>query len=259
MRRITLTKQTEKSFNQGFDVKKLQILVSNFASEEKVMEKQTLKKAGTIAAGIALFAIPGYQLVSFAAAHTEKSIFVQAQATLPEPSPSATPESEEPLEAPYVPTPQVVVDQMLAMAEMGPNDVIYDLGSGDGRVVITAAQKFGARGIGIEIDPELVAQATANAQAAGVSDRVQFREEDLFTADFRDATVVTLYLLPDVNLRLRPILLTQLKPGTRIISHSFNMGDWEPEEVEVVRGPSKLHILYKWTVPEVVPPELLTP
>jgi hypothetical protein len=228
------------------------------------MNKQALRKAGTIIGGIALLAVPGYQVGSFAAAQAGRIIPVQALTTPGEAAPQAEgsqeeSQSEEPLEAPYVPTPQVVVDQMLAMADIGPDDVIYDLGSGDGRVVITAAQQFGARGVGIEIDAELVAQATANAQAAGVSDQVQFREEDLFTADFRDATVVTLYLLPDVNLRLRPILLTQLKPGTRIISHSFDMGDWKPEEIEVVRGPSKLHILYKWTVPEVVPPELLTP
>lgn len=217
--------------------------------------------------GLFWMGLSGYPTISFTAAHTPPFLPPQRQEFLPilsgqapsTPVEPATPETEDPLDAPYVPTPQVVVDRMLAMAEVGADDVVYDLGSGDGRVVITAAQHFGARGVGIEIDPQLVAEARANAEAAGVSDRVQFRQEDLFTADLSEATVVTLYLLPEVNLRLRPLLLSQLKPGTRIISHSFDLGDWEPEEVEVVRGPHKLHILYKWTVPEVVPPELLMP
>lgn len=224
-----------------------------------------MQSRGILILGLSLSGILAYPALSFTAAHLSpftasqsetrlKSSSSQAQST---PVESVTPPTEEPLEAPYVPTPQVVVDRMLAMAEVGADDVVYDLGSGDGRVVITAAQNFGAQGIGIEIDPDLVAEAQANAATAGVSDRVQFRQEDLFTADLSAATVVTLYLLPEVNLRLRPLLLSQLKPGTRIISHSFDMGDWEPEEVEVVQGPHKLHILYKWIVPEVVPPELL--
>ena len=229
------------------------------------MQKQAMQK-GILLVGMSLVIVPGHLATSWIASHLANSLpllqqkewlhlaSLQGQVT---PTIPAAPQAEEPLEAPYVPTPQVVVDRMLAMAEVGANDVVYDLGSGDGRVVITAAQKIGARGVGIEIDPRLIAQAQTNAQAAGVSDRVQFRQEDLFTTDFSEATVVTLYLLPEVNLRLRPLLLTQLKPGTRIVSHSFDMGDWEPEDVEVVRGPSKLHILYKWTVPEVVPPELL--
>lgn len=163
---------------------------------------------------------------------------------------------EEPLQAPYVPTPQVVVDRMLEMAEVDADDVIYDLGSGDGRLVITAAQRFGARGVGIEIEPDLVEQATVNAEAAGVADRVEFRQQDLFQTDFSNATVVTLYLLPEVNLQLRPLLFEQLQPGTRIISHSFDMGDWEPEETEVVQGPQKLHIIYKWTIPAEIPENL---
>jgi len=170
------------------------------------------------------------------------------------PSPEAN--TEAPLEAPYVPTPQVVVDRMLAMAEVGSEDIVYDLGSGDGRLVITAAQRFGARGVGIEIEPELVEQATANAEAVGVADRVEFRQQDLFQTDFSDATVVTLYLLPEINLQLRPLLFEQLQPGTRVISHGFDMGDWEPEETEVVQGPQKLHIIYKWTIPAEVPENL---
>ena len=114
---------------------------------------------------------------------------------------------------------------------MTKDDVIYDLGSGDGRIVITAAQKFGTRGVGVDINPERVQEANANAQKAGVTDLVEFRQQDLFTTDLSEATVVTLYLLPDINLKLRPQLLQQLKPGTRIVSHDFNMGEWKPERV----------------------------
>lgn len=119
----------------------------------------------------------------------------------------------------YVPTPQEVVDEMLALAKVTKNDVIYDLGSGDGRIPVTAAQKFGTRGIGIDINPERIQEANANAQKAGVSDRVKFLNQDLFTTDISQATVVTLYLLPELNVRLRPQLFKQLKPGTRIVSH----------------------------------------
>ena len=178
-----------------------------------------------------------------------------AQSPSPQ-SPLPETEPEAPIEAPYVPTPQVVVDRMLEMAEVGPDDVVYDLGSGDGRLVITAAQKLGARGVGIEIEPELVEQANANAEAAGVADRVEFRQQDIFQADFSDATVVTLYLLPEVNLQLRPLLFEQLQPGTRVISHSFDMGDWPPEAIETVQGPQKLHIIYQWTIPAEIPENL---
>ncbi|MBD3885585.1 class I SAM-dependent methyltransferase [Phormidium tenue FACHB-886] len=180
------------------------------------------------------------------------ALLLPAQATEPPASLTVSQAEQEPLDAPYVATPQVVVDRMLELAKVGPEDIVYDLGSGDGRVVITAAKQFGARGVGIEIDPELVQQATANAQAAGVADRVQFRQQDLFQTDFSEATVVTLYLLPEVNLRLRPVLLQQLKPGTRIISHGFDMGEWQPEETVVVPA-DRLRILYKWTVPTQIP------
>jgi SAM-dependent methyltransferase len=149
-------------------------------------------------------------------------------------------------DVPYVPTPQEVVDEMLKMAAVGKNDVIYDLGCGDGRIVITAAQKYGARGVGIDIDPQRIAESNANAQKAGVTDRVKFMEQDLFTADFKQATVVTLYLLPAVNLKLRPKLLAELKPGTRIVSHAFDMGDWKPDKTSVVDG----RTIYYWVVPE---------
>lgn len=149
-------------------------------------------------------------------------------------------------EVPYVPTPQIVVNQMLAIADVNKNDVLYDLGSGDGRIVITAAQKFGTRGVGIDINPERIKEANTNARQAGVTDDVEFRQQDLFQTDFSEATVVTLYLLPEVNLRLRPKLLKELKPGTRVVSHAFNMGDWQPQRVEKIAGST----IYYWVVPE---------
>jgi cyclopropane fatty-acyl-phospholipid synthase-like methyltransferase len=135
----------------------------------------------------------------------------------------------------YVPTPQPVVEAMLDLAQVKSNDVVYDLGSGDGRIVITAAKKYGARGVGIEIDPSLVKKARENAAAAGVSDRVRFVTTDLFTADLRPATVVSLYLLQSLNERLRPKLVRELKPGARVVSHVFNMGpEWPPEQTVTV-------------------------
>ena len=156
----------------------------------------------------------------------------------------------------YVPTPQEVVDKMLALAKVTKDDVIYDLGSGDGRIPITAAQKFGTRGVGIDINPERIQEANANAQKAGVSDRVKFLNQDLFSSNFSEATVVTLYLLPELNVKLRPQLFKQLKPGTRVVSHDFDMGEWKPERVVQVQGPSRQHTLYYWVVPENVPANL---
>jgi ubiquinone/menaquinone biosynthesis C-methylase UbiE len=149
-------------------------------------------------------------------------------------------------DVPYVPTPEPVVEKMLELAKVGPDDFVYDLGSGDGRIVITAAKKYGARGIGVDIDPQRVLEARDNAKAAGVSDKVEFREGNLFHVDLRDATVVTLYLLQSINMQLRPKLLSELKPGTRIVSHSFDMGDWEPLETATVEGRK----VYYWVVPE---------
>jgi ubiquinone/menaquinone biosynthesis C-methylase UbiE len=149
-------------------------------------------------------------------------------------------------DVPFVPTPEKVVDRMLEMAKVGPNDVVYDLGSGDGRIVIAAAKKHGARGVGIDIDPDRIKEARANAHKAGVSDRVNFREGDLFKTDLSEATVVTLYLLSSVNLQLRPKLLSELKPGTRIVSHAFDMGDWTPVKTEKVGSST----VYYWVVPE---------
>jgi SAM-dependent methyltransferase len=156
-------------------------------------------------------------------------------------------------EVPYVPTPQVVVERMLEIANVGSNDIVYDLGSGDGRIPITAVRRFNAqRAVGVDINPERVREANENAQQANVTDRVEFREQDLFETDLSGASVVTLYLLPDVNLRLRPKLLRELKPGSRIVSHSFDMGDWEPQKTEQVEG----RTIYYWTVPETVPENL---
>jgi SAM-dependent methyltransferase len=152
---------------------------------------------------------------------------------------------------PYVPTPQNVVDRMLQVANVTKNDVVYDLGSGDGRIVVTAAQRYGARGVGIDINPTRIQEANANAQRAGVTDRVQFRQQDLFQTNLNEATVVTLYLLPSVNEELRPKLLS-LRPGTRIVSHSFDMGDWKPEQTIEVNGST----IYFWRVPEKVPANL---
>ena len=147
----------------------------------------------------------------------------------------------------YVPTPQAVVDAMLQLADVKANDVVYDLGSGDGLIVIAAAKKYGARGVGVEIDPELVKKATNDAVAAGVSDRVRFINENLFTADIRQASVVTLYLLQSLNERLRPKLVRELKPGTRVVSHVFNMGpEWPPQKTIDV-GASRVFL---WTIAE---------
>lgn len=144
----------------------------------------------------------------------------------------------------YAPTPQNVVDAMLTIAAVGPRDVVYDLGCGDGRLVVSAA-KLGARGVGIDIDQVRVNEATANARQSGVADRVSIRKEDLFLSDIREATVVTLFLLPELNLRLRPRLWKELKPGTRIVSHLWDMGDWKPDRKITV---NENNIVYLWTI-----------
>ncbi len=148
-------------------------------------------------------------------------------------------------DVPFEPSPQHVVDQMLKLAEVRKSDVVYDLGCGDGRIVITAAKQYGAHGVGIDIDPQRIKESQENAKAAGVADRVTFRNEDLFEANISDATVVTLFLWPEVNLKLRPRLLNDLKPGTRVVSYYWDMGDWVPEkELEI-----DAHPVYLWTVP----------
>ena len=145
----------------------------------------------------------------------------------------------------FVPTPADVVNAMLKLANVSSADLLYDLGSGDGRIVITAAKTYGTRGVGIDIDPERVREATANAQKAGVADKVTFRTEDLFLADISPATVVTLYLSGPVNARLAPKLMKELKPGTRIVSHAFDLGSWKPQQrTSVSQRP-----IFLWTVP----------
>jgi SAM-dependent methyltransferase len=148
-------------------------------------------------------------------------------------------------DVPYVPSPQEVVDKMLELAGVKSSDVLYDLGCGDGRIVITAAKKYGAHATGVDINPERIQEARANAEKAGVLKLVNFVEGDLFQADVSKASVVTLYLLPGVNLKLRPRLLTQLRQGSRIVSHSFDMGDWKPVKTAEVNG----RTIYLWVVP----------
>jgi protein-L-isoaspartate O-methyltransferase len=157
--------------------------------------------------------------------------------------------------APYVPTPMEIVDRMLTLAGVGPDDVVYDLGSGDGRIVIVAAQKFGARGVGVDIDARLVERARTNARTAGVEGRVEFRVQDAMTVDVSEATVVTLFLLSASNLKLRPLLTRQLRPGARIVSHGFPMGDWEPDQVDSFRDANgTTRTLYLWKADGTVRP-----
>jgi SAM-dependent methyltransferase len=152
-------------------------------------------------------------------------------------------------DVPDVRTPLTVVNEMLRLADVTASDVVYDLGSGDGRILIAAARDRGARGVGLEIDPVLVAQSTERARRLGLADRLSFRQQDLFEADLTPATVVTLYLSPDLNRRLRPKLLSELRPGARIVSHSFDMGDWAPARTLQVSSNEGSHTLYLWVVP----------
>jgi len=185
---------------------------------------------------------------------SEGAVDTAAPVTALTPTPSTVPADTVAAPAPpartpdviYVPTPEDVVEAMLKLGEVKKGDVLYDLGSGDGRIPIAAAKQFGVRGTGIDIDPERIREANANAEKAGVTELVTFKQEDLFETDFSDATVVTLYLLDSLNEKLRPRLLAELEPGTRIVSHAFRMGDWEPEQTVEV-GP---RTIYRWTVPE---------
>lgn len=153
------------------------------------------------------------------------------------------------LDVPFVPTPYEVVDEMLRLAELKKGDILYDLGCGDGRIVIEAAKRAGIRAVGIDIDPERIEESEANAIKAGVQKMVEFRCQNIFEADFSDATVVTMYLLPDVNIRLRPTILRKLRPGTRIVSHSFDMDEWEPDKHTYVASSLYPHSVYLWIVP----------
>ena len=164
-----------------------------------------------------------------------------------------TPQPRRAPDVPYVPTTEEAVQEMLKLGGVKKTDVVYDLGCGDGRIVIAAAKTYGARGVGIDINPVRIAEAKENAKKAGVENLVRFEENDLFEADFHEATVVTLFLLPAVNLKLRPKLLQELKPGTRIVSNTFDMGDWKAEKEATVGDPDEQsylsHRLYLWTVP----------
>ena len=162
-------------------------------------------------------------------------------------APQAPKRPDAPQLAPYVPTPQEVVDRMLALANVQKSDFVVDLGCGDGRIPVTAAKKYGARGLGVDIDPVRIAEANANAKAAGVDHLVEFKLQDALKTDVTNATVVTTYLLSASNLRLRPILTKQLKPGSRIVTHSFSMGDWAPDKSETFNdatGRSRTVYLY---------------
>jgi SAM-dependent methyltransferase len=154
--------------------------------------------------------------------------------------------TEKSLDVPYVPTPQAVVDKMLDIAKVTGGDYLIDLGSGDGRIPIAAAKRFGAKAIGVDINPARIQEAKTNAVNARVEDKVEFRKQDLFETDLSKATVLTLYLLPDVNLQLRPRILSELKPGTRVVSHNFDMGDWKPDRKIKVDDQT----IYLWIVPE---------
>jgi len=178
-------------------------------------------------------------IASLVASCSSAAAWAQQSAAAPKRSP----------DVPYVPTPQPVVEAMLKLGEVKTGDILYDLGSGDGRIPITAAKMFGIHATGIDINPVRIEEAQANAKKENVTNLVAFRNEDLFDADLKDATVVTLYLLPSINLKLRPKLFRDLKPGTRIVSHSFDMGGWEPEKRIEVDG----RYLYLWRVPKTPP------
>jgi ribosomal protein L11 methylase PrmA len=187
-----------------------------------------------LAAGLSLFA----SLLSFGlGAHAPFALYAEQGAKKP----------DAPQLAPYVPTPQEVVDRMLALANVQKNDFVLDLGCGDGRIPVTAAKKYGARGLGVDIDPVRIEEANANAKAAGVTHLVEFKLQDALKTDVTNATVVTTYLLSQSNLRLRPIITKQLKPGSRIVTHSFSMGDWAPARTETfddATGRSRTIYLY---------------
>ncbi len=161
-------------------------------------------------------------------------------------TPAVSTEPTKGLDVPYVPTPQPVVDKMLEMADVKKDDYVIDLGSGDGRIPVTAAQKYGAKAMGVDLDPQRVQEANENAKKARVTDLVEFKQGDLFETDFSKATVLTMYLLPTINMQLRPRILSELKPGTRVVSHSFDMGDWKPDRTEKVDG----RTIHFWVVPD---------
>jgi SAM-dependent methyltransferase len=161
---------------------------------------------------------------------------------------STSPALREP-DVPYQPSSIQVVQAMLRLGKVGAGDMVYDLGCGDGRFVIAAARDLGARGVCVDIDPQRIAEARDNARRAGVADRIRFLTEDLFATDIRDATAVMLFLWPEVNLKLRPKLLRELKPGTRVVSHMHDMGDWQPQEMVRIPDSDRQRVIYLWTIP----------
>jgi precorrin-6B methylase 2 len=169
---------------------------------------------------------------------------------------AAQSERRRQFDVPFVPTTEEAVRAMLKLAEVKNTDIVYDLGCGDGRIVIAAAKTYGARGVGIDIDPDRIREAKANARKAGVDNLVRFEENDLFQANFREATVVTLFLLRSINLKLRPKLLQELNPGTRVVSNTFDMGDWRPDKEQSLPGANDYestylsHKFFLWTIPQ---------
>jgi SAM-dependent methyltransferase len=206
------------------------------------MIKQKILGILAVTTGVVSLGVVGCSLESQSNAQSSQNQIL-VQDTQPERAPDVV----------YVPTPQPVVEEMLKLAKVNKDDVIYDLGSGDGRLPITAASKYGARGFGIDINPERIREANENAKKAGVTDRVKFMQQDLFTTDISNASVVTLYLLPELNVKLRPRLFQQLKPGTRVVSHDFDMGDWKPDRVVTTDEGSTI---YYWVIPEKIPANL---
>ena len=184
------------------------------------------------------------KLVIAAAMSLSTATLVAADQTAPIQVAQAAQPAQRTPDVIFVPTPQSVVDEMLKVTNVKKGDVLYDLGSGDGRIVITAAKRFGVRGIGIDIDPQRIAEANENARKEGVAHLVTFKQADLFATDISEATVVTLYLLPRLNVKLRPKLFSELRNGTRIVSHAFDMAEWEPEKHLKVEGRD----VYYWTI-----------
>lgn len=174
-------------------------------------------------------------------------IGVESLRERPEPPTAAAKQQDPapPLDVPFVPTRSPIVDQMLEMAAVGPDDYVIDLGSGDGRILIAAARRTGARGLGVDLDPARIRDARYNARDAGVSDKVEFRRQDLFATPIGEASVLTLYLLPEINLRLRPRILREMQPGSRVVSHAYDMGEWRWDRREYVDGAN----VYLWIVP----------
>ena len=198
--------------------------------------------------GIALLSLPGCAQEEGSTTSTDTTDTATVDLSAPSPITGGTTDTID-SDVPFVESPQSVVNKMLEVANVTENDVVYDLGSGDGRIPITAARTYGARGVGIEIKPHLVKKARENAKENGVSDLVEFRQGDLFKADLSEATVVTIYLLPTVNMKLRPKLFRELEPGTRVVSHDFDMNEWEPDTTWESGGET----IFRWTIPEETP------